>query len=192
MIFYHGSPVGGLTELKPFLSEHGRPYVYFASNPLVALLYAVKPVPKPFSFYPYGFDGTGNVIYSEYFENAFFELYHGKTGYLYQCSNLQNVENPTQINCAYTCHKSVKVDCTEEVPDLYAFFKEQETKGLFRIKRRQEISNREMRFVFGELEKDIETHGLRRFHSHPMSVFTRERFPDIWEIAVNPGRDDKE
>lgn len=52
MILYHGSPVGGLTELKLFLSEHGRPYLYFADNPLVALLYAVKPVPKPFSFYP--------------------------------------------------------------------------------------------------------------------------------------------
>lgn len=51
MTFYHGSPIGGLTERKPVLSEHGRAYVYFAINPLVPLLYAVKPVPKPFSFY---------------------------------------------------------------------------------------------------------------------------------------------
>lgn len=64
MIFYHGSPIGGLTELKPFLSEHGKPYIYFATNPLVALLYAVKPVSKPFSFYPYGFDRrfTQNIM----------------------------------------------------------------------------------------------------------------------------------
>lgn len=72
MPFYHGSPIGGINELKPFLSEHGKPYIYFAANPLVALLYAVKPVPKPFSFYPYGFDKNGRVVYSEYFENAFF------------------------------------------------------------------------------------------------------------------------
>ena len=81
MTLYHGSPVGGLNELKPFLSEHDKPYVYFASNPSVALLYAVKPVPKPFSFYPYGFDNDGNVVYSEYYENAFFDLYKGKAGY---------------------------------------------------------------------------------------------------------------
>lgn len=60
--FYHGSPVGGLNELKPFLSEHGKPYIYFSSSPIVALLYAVKPVPKPFSFYPYGFDKNGAVV----------------------------------------------------------------------------------------------------------------------------------
>ena len=47
MTFYHGSPIGGLNKLEPFLSEHGRHYIYFATNPLVALLYAVKPVPKP-------------------------------------------------------------------------------------------------------------------------------------------------
>ena len=57
MILYHGSSVGGITELKPFLSEHKKEYVYLTSNPVVALLYTVKSVPKPFSFYPYGFNG---------------------------------------------------------------------------------------------------------------------------------------
>ena len=56
MTFYHGSPVGGLNELKPFLSEHKKQYVYFTQNPVVALLYAVHSVDKPFSYYPYGFD----------------------------------------------------------------------------------------------------------------------------------------
>lgn len=75
MTFYHGSSTGNLTQLLPFLSEHGRPYIYFASNPLVALLYAVKPVPKPFSFYPYGFDENRILIYNEYYEDAFFDIY---------------------------------------------------------------------------------------------------------------------
>ena len=97
MKWYHGSPVGGLTELKPFLSEHGKPYLYFAEDPLVALLYAVKPVPKPLSFYPYGFAGDGKVVYSEYFENAFWKLYSGQTGYLYTCSDFVGSENPTKI-----------------------------------------------------------------------------------------------
>ena len=70
MILYHGSPIGDLTELRPFLSEHQKPYIYLASNPVVALLYAVKPAPKPFSFYPYGFDGN-KVVYSEYYKDCF-------------------------------------------------------------------------------------------------------------------------
>ena len=71
MPFYHGSPVGELNELKPFLSEHEKQYVYFTQNPIVALLYAVHPVDKPFSYYPYGFDKDGTVHYSEYYQNAF-------------------------------------------------------------------------------------------------------------------------
>lgn len=62
MTLYHGSPVADLKELKPYLSEHGKPYIYFAENPLIALLYAVKPVPKPFSFYPYGFGNDGSIV----------------------------------------------------------------------------------------------------------------------------------
>lgn len=39
LIYYHGSPIGGLTELKPFLSEPGKPYIYFATNPLLLSLW---------------------------------------------------------------------------------------------------------------------------------------------------------
>ena len=91
MIFYHGSSVGGLTELKPFLSEHKKPYIYLTSNPVVALLYTVKPVPKPFSFYPYGFSGE-KVVYSEYYKNCFEEIYKGKKGYLYECENIKKLD----------------------------------------------------------------------------------------------------
>ena len=44
MTLYHGSSIGGITELKPFLSEHKKPYVYLAGNSVVALLYTVKHV----------------------------------------------------------------------------------------------------------------------------------------------------
>ena len=64
---YHGSNVGDLTELHPFISEHNAPYVYFSENPVVALLYAVHPTEKPVSYYPFGFDNDGTVHYSEYY-----------------------------------------------------------------------------------------------------------------------------
>lgn len=180
MIYYHGSPIGVLKELKPFLSEHGKPYIYFATNPLVALLYAVKPVPKPFSFYPYGFDKNGCVVYSEYFENAFYDLYKGKEGYLYECDNLINVDAPTQINCAYTSTEPIKIDRATKILDLYVFYKEQEEKGLFKIKHRNEISDKEMTFVYSELRKDIENHNLLQLPNHPMSMFVQKYFPTIW------------
>ena len=176
------SPVGGLDELKPFLSEHGKPYIYFATNPLVALLYAVKPVPKPFSFYPYGFDNNGNVVYSEYFDNAFYQLYKGRAGYLYECNNLKNTETPTQINCAYTCTEAIKVDKVTEISDLYLFYKEQEEKGLFRVKKRIEISENEINFVLDELSKDIKKYDLKNSPQNPMSIFIKTHFPKAWQI----------
>lgn len=180
MTFYHGSPIGGLTELKPFLSEHGKSYIYFATNPLVAMLYAVKPVPKPFSFYPYGFDKDGNVIYSEYYHNAFHDIYSGKKGYLYECRKLPDSDNPTQINCAYTCEQTLKADYVTEIPDIYEYLIGQQQSGRFIIKSRDDISEKEMNFVFSELRKYIDDYNLRSSPEHEMSVFIKTHFPNVW------------
>lgn len=183
MTFYHGSPTRGLTELKPFLSEHGKPYIYFSTNPLVALLYAVKPVPKPFSFYLYGFSKDGVLIFSEYYENAFYDIYKGKKGYLYECHDLQNVGNATQINSAYTCTEPVKIDKVTEICNLYEYYKQPDYANRFLIKRRHEISEKEMSFVSAELMKDIVKYNLKDNPEHAMSIFIKIHFPDVWEMA---------
>lgn len=180
LTYYHGSPVAGLTELKPALSEHGKPYIYFATDPLVALLYAVKPVPKPFSYYPYGFE-DGIVVYSDYFENSFETLYKGKTGYLYECDNIVNTQQPTQINCAYTCTENVVVRSATEVSDLYQYYQEQERVGKFRIRRFNEIPEKTMIFIRNDMKNTIDTYDLKKFPENPMSLFIREHFPSVWE-----------
>ena len=181
MVFYHGSSVGGLRELQPFLSEHGKPYIYFASKPQIALLYTVKVLPKPFSFYPYGFDKDGNVVYSEYFENAFEKIYKGKKGYLYECDHLANLENPTQINGTYTCTEPVKPDRVTEIPDVYEYYREQQEKGKFRIKTRAEISEKEMQFVQKYLLDMMAQNQLKDHPEHPVSKFIQENFNELWK-----------
>ena len=190
MTFYHASPVGGLAILKPSVSEHGKPYVYFATNPLVALLYAVKPVPKPFSFYPYGFEKDGSVVYSEYYENAFFDIYKGKQGFLYACHDLPDAQNPTQISCAFVCTKPVKIDHAFEIPDLYEYFKGKEKKGEFHIRPRHAISEKEMSVATAALTKDMKQHELISSPDHPMSLFIKTHFPEVWsegEAATKKG-----
>lgn len=176
MTLYHGSPVADLKILKPFLSEHGKEYIYFSTNPLVSLLYAVKPVPKPFSFYPYGFDGE-TVVYSEYFENAFEKLYRGKTGFLYECDDVCGLERPTQINCAYTFDNEILIDRATVIPDLYEYFINQ---PLFRIKSFNEIPEKEMQFILNELKKDVAAHNLKENPDHSMSIFIKTNFTEIW------------
>lgn len=131
MTFYHGSPIDGLKELNSFVSEHKEPYIYFFTNPVVALLYSVHPVEKPFSWYPYGFDENGTVVYSEYYPNAFFDIYKGKMGYLYECDNVADTKNPTNINSAYTCKMPVTVDRVTQINDVFMRFMEYKIKGFF-------------------------------------------------------------
>ncbi len=181
MTYYHGSPIGNLKELVPSLSEHNKPYIYFSTNPLVALLYAVKPVPKPFSFYPYGFDKDGNLVYSEYFENAFYELYNGKTGYLYEVENINNIKNPTNINSAVVCEVPVKITNATKISNLYEYYLEKEKIGKFTIKKNSGISQKEMDFVLSELKKDIEKYKLFNYPENPMTLFLKKYFPKAFD-----------
>ena len=178
MILYHGSAVGGL-ELKPFLSEHKKPYIYLSSNPVVALLYTVKPVPKPFSFYPYGFSGE-RVVYSEYYKNCFEEIYKGKKGFLYECENVKNIENPTTINCAYTCEEPVKVSRCIEIKDVYNKFMEYKEMDLFEIKPFEQISEKELNFVYDDMKRTIEQYDLKNNPKSPMSEFIKTHFSNVW------------
>ena len=180
MTYYHGSPIGNLKELIPFVSEHQKSYIYFATNPLVALLYSVKPVPKPFSFYPYGFDQNNTLIYSEYFPNAFYELYNGKTGYLYEVDNLSAVENPTNINSAVVCENPIKIDNVTKISNVYEYYMQKEKSGEFRIKKNKDISANEMNFILTELKKDIENYKLYDYPNNPMSIFLRKNFSSLF------------
>lgn len=169
-MFYHGSDISGLTELRPFISEHKKPYIYFSTNPVVALLYCVRPLEKPFSWYPYGFDGE-TVVYSEYYMGAFADIYKGKKGYLYECTNMPNAENPTNINCAYTCENPVKVYDVTEIPDIYEKLMEYLDKGLFRVKPFAEISEKEMQMVYDDLQSTISKYNLLSNSECQMSKF---------------------
>lgn len=179
MTLYHGSPFGGLTELKPFLSEHKKPYIYLSSNPVVALLYAVKPVPKPFSFYPYGFNNE-KVVYNEYYENCFEDIYRAQKGFLYECENVENTGNPTVINCAYTCQTPIRVSNCVEINDVYEKFMEYKENGLFEIRPFKDISEKELNYVYEDMRKTINIYNLKNCPDNPMSEFIKMHFSGIW------------
>ncbi len=61
------------------------------------------------------------------------------------------------------------------------FYNEQKEKGLFKVKHKNEISNKEMNFILDELRKDIEKSDLMRSSQHAMSDFIQKQFPTIWE-----------
>ena len=99
---------------------------------------------------------------------------------MYECDDLKYTDTLTKINCAYTTTESIKIDRVTKISDLYIFYKEQETKGLFSIKQKSKISDKEMIFVLDELRRDIEKYDLKSFPQHAMSIFIQKHFPAIW------------
>lgn len=180
MTLYHGSSVGDIKELTPFISNHKKPYIYFSTNPVVALLYATRPGPRPFSFYPYGFDGD-TVVYSEYYPDAFSDIYKHKSGFLYECDNVPNVKNPTQISCACTCEKPLKVDRFTKIEDLYDQFLDFSLQGKFRIKNYEEISKKELQMAIDDLKNTIFENNLLSNPQYEISNFILKHFSDIWK-----------
>ena len=149
---------------------------------VVALSYAAHPVPKPFSYYPYGFDKDGTIHYSEYYQNAFSDIYKGKQGNLYECDDIQSAGNSTQIGGVFVCENAVKVDRVTMISNLYDRLMEYQQQGLFRIRPLDTISDKEMQSVYDDLKQTIQKHNLKQSPDNSMSRFIREHFPEVWEV----------
>ena len=106
-------------------------------------------------------------------------LYKNKTGYLYQCNNINHLEQPTQINCAYTCTDPVRIDRVTKIDDLYTYYVEQEKSGLFKIKHFNDIPEKEMAFISEDMKNTVEQYDLRNHPDNPMSVFIKKYFSAV-------------
>ena len=105
----------------------------------------------------------GTVHYSEYYQNAFWDIYKGKQGFLYECDTIPSVGNPTQINGVLVCANEVKVDRVTMIPDLYDHFMKYQQQGLFRIRTLDTIPEKEMRLVYDDLRQNIQKYNLKQF-----------------------------
>lgn len=178
-MLYHGSSAGGLTELKPFISEHGKPYIYFSSNPVVALFYTVHAVERPYNWFPYGFK-DGIPVYNEYYPDALADIYKGKTGFLYEFDSIQGAENPTEINCACVCKTPVSVGRVIEVSDVYEALIEYEKRGELVIERYENLNDEQKKRIEKMMKSEIESFELRDKPDCSYTKFLESRFPNLF------------
>lgn len=179
-MYYHGSSIKGLEVISPHLSEHKQPYIYFASNPVVASFYMVHIVERPYNWFTYGFNQSGIPVYTEYYPNAMADVYSGKTGYLYECSNVDSIENPTNINCAYVCKEPVSIDKCIEFKDIYENFLEYEEQGKLIIQRYETLSQKMLSFINMAVQSEIKENRLKSRPYLSYSLFLKSHFPDVW------------
>ena len=150
-VYYHASPIKGITQLEPRISNHGIPLVYFSKkreNVLVYLSNAVEKYCKETGFSydgkwqkwgPYGFNKDGRLRLEEYSPNALISTYKGVSGYIYSAEAIIDSGFAVQIPDAATSSIPVKIVHAEYVPDAYEAILQAEREGLITILRYEEM-----------------------------------------------------
>ena len=141
-MLYHASPVAGLTVLRPHISNHGVPMLYFSQkreNTLVYLSNAVEKFCRETGFAydgpwqkwgPYGFTADGRQRLEEYYPGALEETYAGVSGYIYTAEKVTRRGHPIPIPGTVTSRGAVPVAGCEFIPDAWAAIRRAESEGL--------------------------------------------------------------
>jgi len=185
MKIYHGSGVGGIKVLKSQKSMHDKEYIYFSTDIVVASLYTVHPLPRPYYYFPYGFDNgrEGKCRYGEYYPDALKEVYGGKRGFIYECdADGEKLENPTNIFCARLSSVPVKVDRCIEIEDMYEWLLEREGEGKFVLKRFETLSEEDLLNWCRLLAKGMIDDGITPATDNPYIRFVKDKMPKAWEL----------
>ena len=151
-MYYHASPIKGITQLMPRVSNHCIPLVYFSrkrENVLVYLSNAIEKYCKETGFSykgkwqkwgPYGFNKDGRLRLEEYYPNALISTYKGVSGYIYSSETITDSGFAVQIPDAATSSLPVQVSNVEFVTDAYEAILQAERAGLITILRYEELS----------------------------------------------------
>ena len=186
-MYYHASPVGGITQLEPRVSNHGIPLVYFSrkrENVLVYLSNAIEKYCRDTGFSydgqwqkwgPYGFEKDGRLRLEEYYPNALINTYEGVSGYIYSTEAITDSGFAVQIPDAATSSIPVKVLNVEFVPDAYEAILQAEREGRIAILRYEEMPESMREWNENTIKKEYEEAAEHPEYRH----FLKGNFPKI-------------
>lgn len=165
--------------LKPRMSNHGIPLIYFSrkrENVLVYLSNAIEKYCKETGFDysgiwtkwgPYGFNKDGTQRIEEYYPNALIDAYKGVSGYIYEVKAIKDSGFQLQIPDAATSSEPIPVEHCEFVPDAYEAILAAEKAGLITIQRYEDSSKawleRNERMIREEYENAANQPDYRHF-----------------------------
>ena len=191
-MFYHASPIAGLSRLEPGISNHGVPLVYLSrkrENVLVYLSNAVERFCRDTGFQyngkwhkwgPYGFDKDGRIRLEEYYPDALESTYRGVPGYIYHVDNIIDSGYELNIPDAATSSVAVSVSGAEYVPDAYEAILKAEKRGLMCITGFDEMTDKKKGWL-----KRIITEEYAQAEEHPeYRYFLRNKFPEILAAEI--------
>lgn len=186
-MYYHASPIEGITRLEPRVSNHGIPLIYFSKkreNVLVYLSNAIEKYCRDTGFSydgkwgkwgPYGFDKDGRQRLEEYYPNALMNTYKGVSGFIYSVETIAESDFALQIPDASTSSIPADVTGVEFIPDAYEAILQAECDGLITILRYEEMSEAMREWNARTIKEEY-----KKAVDHPeYRHFLRGNFPDI-------------
>lgn len=185
MHLYHGSSISGLRTLRPSLADHGKPYVYFSTDEIIAAFYAACAVERPYYFFPYGYDAAGRPVYTETYPNAFFETYGDKSGCLYIC----DLPEAALLRFPSNPHMRLSTEETtvlraEPVANLGEWFLKKESEGRLKIQRYETLAKSELASWHSMVLEELRA-ACAETHDNAYAAFVRRAMPQVWERFVN-------
>ena len=186
-MYYHASPIGGITRLEPHISNHGIPLLYFFTkreNVLVYLSNSVEKYCRETDFVhkgkyqkwgPYGFDKDGRQRLEEYYPNALASTYKGVSGYIYYTETIIPSDFALQIPDAAASSEPVDITGAEFVPDAYEAILQAEREGLLSVVRYEELSEKAKEWNEKTIREEYENASEHPEYRH----FLKGNFPGI-------------
>lgn len=176
-MYYHCSPTGGLTVLEPRKPElFEKPArVYLTKSLPMALFYGIRHFE-----YTYGYTGSGQIYFEEYFPQALEELYKGKSASLYLCQ--PKAVEPTRIPNEIVSSEPVTVLEERRIPDLLDALLEQEQTGALHIRRYHTLTQKDLDWIRHAEAEEIRRRGLLHTDT-PMARWMQAHYPESWALA---------
>lgn len=165
-MYYHASQIGGITVLKPRISNHNIPLIYFSTkreNVLVYLSNAIEKYCKETGFVhkskwhkwaSYGFDSDGILRLDEYYPNAIEDTYKGVSGYIYLVDKISENTDVVNISDAVTTSSPAIVTSVEFVEDAYSELLEAADSGLIKIRRYEAMNDKMLDWIENTIKNE--------------------------------------
>ena len=172
MDFYHGSAVGGLTELRPIASPDSNrpePLVYLTTLKQLALHYITE-----CRMLDIRADGT--IVFQEMFSGALAHYYKGISGYIYTCRGDYAINPDSKVRFCATSALPVPVGECEFVEDVYERVMEYGRRGEFIYERYEDLPPWRYDFIQRIVYRQIARKALFYNPSHPEYAFYQAHY----------------
>lgn len=187
MDFYHGSTVGGLTELRPSTSWYSNlkePTVYLTTSRQLAFHYIwdIERIGVKCPMLEIREDGT--LVFQEMFSGALAYFYKGVSGYIYHCVGDYPQNSATGVHTCATSGTAVPIADFEYIDDVYEHILQYEKEGKFIYQKYEDAPQWRRDVIRGHVMRFIKRNQLCTDLNHSSCKFVQEKFPHYWKEAV--------